>query len=664
MKPLRILFPLLAIFVPPTVLGQQSGSEVDEFPTVLTASRLRQPANEAPASVTVIDREMIRASGARQLVDLFRFVPGMVVGQREGHVPTLGFHGFSESYFRQLQVLVDGVSIYSPLYGGADWGELPFSLEDVERIEIVRGPNAAAYGANAFAGVINIITRDPATEPRAAVSVNSGGNGIGDLSIRIARTGEGWRYRLSAGSRMDRGIDKLPDTTRSDFVNLRSHFTLNSTDELGVNLSYVGGNTDNGKYSNNAADTNAPRVSHYESKSSQLRWTRATGPDEEMWVQFHHAERTHHEVLPYTLNLGGPLVFDYPISFSYDSRRTDLEGQQTLRFSERLRGVWGVQWRQDGARSKTYFHSDSWQTSSLLRLFGTLEWRPAEKWIAHAGAMAERNDISGSSVSPRIALVHQVTPQHALRASIASARRTPTIFEAYANYGFDSPSGLILFLPLALRSRPLHQSILTAAIPQDERMLSRELAYLGEFPRWRMNVDLRLFNDQAKDMISQYSYPYSTVLGGLAGNTLGFRNEPKGNVRGAAFDLRWRPWSGAFVAFSGSRTIVDSTNNFLARSAPVHQTSLLFQQQLPFTTEFGLNYHRVGSMTWIGAGKDETMPAYDRVDARIAKRFTWGGQKVEVAWVSRNVFNQAIPQFQQAYIDKRQSWLSFRLEYQ
>ena len=117
-----------------------------EFPVVLSASRLVQPINEAPAAVTVIDRETIRASGVRELADIFRLVPGMTVGRRTGHAPALGFHGFSGGYFRQFQVLVDGVSIYNPLWGGTEWGELPFAIEDVDRIEVVRGPNAATYG--------------------------------------------------------------------------------------------------------------------------------------------------------------------------------------------------------------------------------------------------------------------------------------------------------------------------------------------------------------------------------------------------------------------------------------------------------------------------------------------------------------------------------------
>jgi iron complex outermembrane recepter protein len=676
-------FFLASLGVASFAAAQQQGEVgADDFPVVLTASRLRQPANEAPASVTVIDREMIRASGARDVTDLFRFVPGMVVGQRYGHSPTLGFNGMSESYFRQLQVLVDGVSIYSPLYGGVEWAELPFSVEDIERIEVVRGPNAAAYGSNAFSGVVNIITRDPATEPRAAISVNSGGNGIGDLSVRMARTGEGWRYRLSAGSRADFGLDALPDTRRSDFVNFRSFYTLTPSDELGVNFSYVGGHTDNGKY-NKVSD--GPRTTRFESKTAQIRWTRALSADDELWVQFHHSERQHHEVLPFALNavtyspllvIGLPPTFsyDYPLSFSYDTYRNDLEFQRTVRLSPSLRGVWGAQYRDEGARSQTYFHEDGWQRSSLVRVFGNLEWRFRDDWIAHGQATVEHNTLTGTSLQPRFALVHEVTPMHSLRASVSSARRTPTLYETRALAVFDQPAALNAFLvgPFAsLRGLPLAATQVGNAGLSDERMVSRELAYMGQFPTVKMNLDVRLFNDSATQLVDQSHQQMENFVSQLArlsgkdpnnyNKIFGFINGLSANIRGAAFDLRWHPSPETLVAFSGSRTVVDSSDAKLRASAPLNQTSLLVSQKLPFDTEVGLSYFRVGPMTWLGAG--DPLPAVDWVDLRLAKSFHWGGQKAEIAWVSRNALNKPLPQFESTYIETRRSWVSFRIEY-
>ena len=126
-------------------IGREDEPEYfSDMPVVLSASRLTQTIDAAPAAVTVIDQRTIKASGARDLASLFRLVPGMTVGLYNGRKATLGFHGFSDPYFRQFQVLIDGVSIYSPMWGGGEWGELPVAIEDIERLEVVRGPNAAA----------------------------------------------------------------------------------------------------------------------------------------------------------------------------------------------------------------------------------------------------------------------------------------------------------------------------------------------------------------------------------------------------------------------------------------------------------------------------------------------------------------------------------------
>jgi iron complex outermembrane receptor protein len=267
-----------------------------DFPVVLSASRLVQTVSEAPAEVTVIDQEMIKTSGAREVVDLFRLVPGMVVGQYKSHQPTLGFFGFSGPLYRQLQVLIDGVSIYSSAWGGAEWSELPISLEDIERIEVVRGPNAATFGANSFLGVVNIITRDPAVEHDRELVANIGENHIRDTHVRYSVGNGELRYRLTAGQRADDGLDSYPDSRRTNFLNLRAHLRLNAGDELRVQTAYAGGSQESGVY---GGGTDGPRTAHYDSGAAQIRWTRMRGVDEELWLQFSHSQRNFRDVVPY-----------------------------------------------------------------------------------------------------------------------------------------------------------------------------------------------------------------------------------------------------------------------------------------------------------------------------------------------------------------------------
>ena len=120
---------------------------IGDVPYVLTVSRLSQPVSDAPSAVTIIDKDMIRASGIVELPEIFRLVPGFYVGTNaslvHGTNHAVSYHGMVNAYAGTMQVLVDGRSAYSPLYGGVQWSELPISIVDIERIEVTRGPKCS-----------------------------------------------------------------------------------------------------------------------------------------------------------------------------------------------------------------------------------------------------------------------------------------------------------------------------------------------------------------------------------------------------------------------------------------------------------------------------------------------------------------------------------------
>jgi iron complex outermembrane receptor protein len=658
--------------------GESGGADsyFDDFPVVLSASRLVQTADEAPATVTVIDREIIRASGVRELVDLFRLVPGMVVGQYKGHQPTLGFHGFTDPYFRQLQVLIDGVSVYSPVWGGADWSQLPIVLEDIERIEVVRGPNAATFGANSFLGVVNIITRDPAVEHGGEVIANIGENGIRDEIVRYAANHGDFRYRLTAGQRADYGLDSQPDTRRSNLFNMRGHYRLSSIDELRWQIGYVGGSQEQGVYAS-PNHTDGRRTSHYDNGSLQLRWTRTRDTDDEVWFQFSHAERSHREVLPYTLIFPAPFgSWNYPLDFSYQYQRTDIELQNTVRLADGVRGVWGSQVRQDLAKSQTYFSSDSWQPVELYRLFGNLEWRPAGAWIVAGGAMLEKNSITGTALSPSIALSYHLLPGHTVRARVAQARRTPTLYEERFNWKYELPPALQAILAgmpppySTYATLPLAGSIKTEQKLDDERIRSGELSYLGQFPELHVNVELHIFEHRLEGLLEQYKYGYTTVLGSIDPEQpskysyiAGFDNRNSAVIKGQSMAIRWRPWMGGHAYLTGSRTTIQAygpATSLIEASGPRHTVGILLSQELSGDWRFSTGYYRVGAMTMLSGG--DALPPTERIDVALAKRFRIGSNAGEIALVVQNA-NGGIPVFELKDVDRRTSWLSMRIEY-
>lgn len=182
-----------------------------DMPVVLSATRLKQAVADAPASISIIDRQMIQQTGVRELPELLRLVPGMVVGYEKGWDAFVSYHGLSADIARRMQVLVDGRSVYQPSLAFVDWIGLPLELDDIDRIEVVRGPNAAAYGANSFLGVVNIITRTPADLPRLRAYSRNGADGIRDNFASASGVKNGLSWQISANSRRDEGFSTYFD---------------------------------------------------------------------------------------------------------------------------------------------------------------------------------------------------------------------------------------------------------------------------------------------------------------------------------------------------------------------------------------------------------------------------------------------------------------------
>ncbi|HTN29286.1 MAG TPA: TonB-dependent receptor plug domain-containing protein, partial [Pseudomonas sp.] len=210
-----------------------------ELPEVLTATRLKQAPAAVPGSISVLDRDLIRASGAREITELLRLVPGLIVVPDDIKVQ-VNYHGGHAPQARRMQVLIDGRSVYRPGLAEVDWKDLPVSLEDIERIEVFRGPNTVSYGANALTGVINIITLKPHEALGTQVRYTHGQRGIRDS---YASHGFGWTQgalRFSLSSREDTGFDHRSDgSPYHDDISVQ-RFNLRATHELSDNQSLDG----------------------------------------------------------------------------------------------------------------------------------------------------------------------------------------------------------------------------------------------------------------------------------------------------------------------------------------------------------------------------------------------------------------------------------------
>ena len=157
---------------------------------ITSVSRKSQSLADVAAAAFVISSEDIRRSGAQALPDVLRMAPGIEVAQIDSGRYAVSARGFNGRFANKLQVLVDGRSIYHPLFSGVMWELDPVPLDDIERIEIIRGAGAVMWGANAVNGVINIITRHSRSQAGGALNVGAGTQGAGNVYARLGRARE------------------------------------------------------------------------------------------------------------------------------------------------------------------------------------------------------------------------------------------------------------------------------------------------------------------------------------------------------------------------------------------------------------------------------------------------------------------------------------------
>ncbi len=593
-------------------------SIIQDLPVVLSPSRLHQPLSEAPNAMTVIDRAMIKASGFRNIPDLFKLVPGMYVSYYTGSQAIVGYHGVIEQYARRMQVLVDGRTAYMPPAGGMYWEDLPLQIEDIERIEVIRGPAAASYGGNSIQGVISIITRDAGAQNGFKVSATKGNGGIKDASLYFGEPGNKIDYRMSLGYRSDDGYeaneyDVNYDGHATRLFNLRAAYHPNTLDSIDVQLGYSNGPRGVG------SPSSAPDVPHDKNNTEsfeQITWIHNLKSRDEVKLQYYH-------IYLDELNSLGIL------SDSFTSTRDELEIQVTSRISSSNRLVWGASARWEWVQAPNQFATE--QSLRESTIFAHDEWRLTPLWILNVGAMFADNGMGKKSMSPRAALNYHITKAQTLRAGISRAYRNPSLFEERSYYHFIIP-GIGLYVP--------YQSS-GGLSPED--VLSREIGYLGEFVEQGITVDVRLYHDQFSNTI------YETAI--IPKDYLNLFDAEHDGLELVTKHL-WGDHNQLTVNYAyqvlRSDNLPVGANGSYSDTMPRNMISALFDKTFSGGVAFSIGYYQQGSMVPIDRPPYDRQQFTRRADVRIAKTFTTGyqGSKGEMALVIQYPFTDK-------YIDYR-----------
>lgn len=612
---------------PPGVADEAVLLSEQEFyaplPVVLTASRLAQSLDDAPAAVSVIDRQMISASGARNLSELFRLVPGFMVGFESGHRHVVTYHGLADQFARRLQVLIDGRSVYLPSYGGVSWSDLPVVLDDIERIEVIRGPNAATYGTNAFLATISISTRHAAAEPGGFVRASAGSNDIRDGVLRTAGGSETVQYRLTAGYQQDSGYQERNDDRQVMLVNGRVDARAGDGSDIEYQFGYNGGPRGRG-----FADDplNWPHDQEITSRFQQLRWRQRLASGDELAVQLYY---NHHESDEQVYTLTSPSVL---VNYDLRSERYDGEFQYTLGLGDELRIVSGIGARLDRALWPGFLGSPDNVDHRQYRAFASLEWRIAAPLVMNAGAMYEHSEITGSSISPRLALNYRLAPGHTVRVSVSSATRQPVLLEeqGFARFCIDPPDCNVFT-----------QTFASSGGLDPEQITTSELGYVGQ-PLSALTVDLRVFRDRITRLIGAFSAPYAETPAPFNdGEAYDFRNSDKATLTGSELQLDYHPRRDTRLMFNYANVLIDSTDvdAVYSNSAPRHNLSLLGLYDLGHGWQASAAFYYQDQMAYLDEDEQIIGPLR-RLDLRLAWRFALPGASAEAALVLQNVLKE------------------------
>lgn len=589
------------------------------LPVVLTVSRLPRPPAEVPAGVTVIDADLIRATGYRDIGRLLRLVPGMQVAQEGGNDQWVSYHGPGTDYPAQVQVLLDGRALSSPYFGGIFAGGQPLAIEDIERIEVVRGTDSASYGSQAFLGIVNIITRHSAEERGNTVSARVGSGGIAGASARIATHSGPLGLRISAQHEHDDGMRGLHDGRRISRANLRSDLQLGPNDELTLASGAADMKRQKG-YPNTPLNSNPEREAHSETHFVQLRWRHTPSADEEFILSANYAlERSRDEwrVNSRGIPLPPPLgVIEIPVDENGNARRQNIEFEHHFTPAESLRLGWGGEWRRDTYKLPFLWFSDPEQSEEMQRLFGNLEWSFHPAWRLNTGLMAERAQYDRSRLAPRIFLNWLPEATQSWRIGYSRAYRQPSLFDRNADVRIYVPGTTWL----------LQQRYLPNPEIEPVRIDSYELGFLGQLPYGRATLDVRLFHERIRDQIR--STPVLTItpeplLHDILGAARWTNRDDVIRIEGVEYQITARPWRGGTVMFSHSMLRARGTDAAIRNSiAPYTASFTVLHESGPWTS--ALTLLRMGPAN-VGTGFSPTatytVPAYTTLDASIAREF-------------------------------------------
>lgn len=614
------------LFVACRCIAQQptpdlSSATIEELMNIRVTSvaKREQALSDAPGAIYVITREEIRRSGVETLAEALRMAPGVEVAQISANLWAISIRGFNSQFSNKLLVLIDGRTVYTPTFSGVFWNEQDLLLEDIERIEVIRGPGATMWGTNAVNGVINIITRSSEDTEGLLAGAEVGTlqqfTGFGRYGGRIGRAGH-YRIYVKHARRVDLPVDgglTGDDGWGSTRGGFRTDWQLNPTNFLTVQ----GDGSSGSPYDYVPlwlSTAPFPGYSGFHGGNMLARWRRVAPSGSELRVQVDYDDAR--ESFPGIIELRD------------DSFDVDL--QHNIVLAKRHQIVWGGTFRNVRARSWGSAYAQMEPAARTLRTFsGFVQDEVTISPTLHltAGSKFESNEFTGLEIQPTLRLMFAPSKRHAAWAAASRAVRSPSAAEMGARtfFPYTTAAGTVLAL---LMGNPHIKS---------EELLSYEAGYRTQLTQ-RFSVDIAGFVNRYHHELGLAVAPTIPPAPDIVPLTIWNAGKRKtyGIEAAAAYTplKRWKI-TGSYSWFGASGSAAAAMTTW-PMASPAHQ----FQIHSYFSLAHGVELD--SQIYFVGAQPEMALKRYTRADFRLGWR---ANRHVEWSVAGQNLLDASHPEF-------------------
>ncbi len=588
------------------ILDRYKKMSLDELMNqeVTSVTKQPEPYGQAPAAIQLITGDQIRRSDASNLPEALRLADNLDVAQKSSSAWAISARGFNPSVGNKLLVLMDGRSIYTPLFSGVIWNMQDYLLEDLERIEVISGPGGTLWGANAVNGVINITSKS-AKDTQGMYVEAGGGSPLQDFAgLRYGGLLAPNVYYRVYGMYFDRGSEVFADgsSAQDPWRKGQGGFRIDTAGS-GPNQFTLQGDLYGGDFKSVPGGQGTPVASGNIGGGNLLgRWTHSSAEDSSMSLQVYY-DRTH---LSAPFQSSGAI----PAGPLKDDRDTaDLDFQYRFPLGERNRLVWGFGYR---------FMHDQIQAAPIVtfvperldqNIFNSFvqdEIRLQEKVFLTLGSKVEHNDYTGFEYEPSVRLQWNATDRQMVWGAVSRAVRTPSRYDR----DLMEPS-------------PAYGSFLGTASStfESEKVIAYELGYRAQLGP-KVSGALSAFYNDYDDLRSLSTTPGTFV-------PLYFANHNAGDSYGfeLSSDYQVLDWWRLHGGYDFLRETVhpqagqtDFSNGLAETADPENQIFLRSSMDLPGRVELDLAVRWIDAIQAadLGATKTSTIPDYAELNVRLS----------------------------------------------